>query len=210
VRPSRLLDPADRLRVERAVLEAEARTRGEIVVVVMRAAASYTGVRWGFATWLALLAGLGMAAFVPPAPVLALLGAQVAALALGHAVARIDPVLRWLVGTTQLAEAAGALARAQFAAQGLSRTLGRTGILILVSLLEHRVVVLADEGIHGQLDPGERWQDVVERTLQGLRAGRAADGLVAAVGLCGEILARHLPAGPRNPDELPRALVLED
>ena len=97
-----------------------------------------------------------------------------------------------------------------FAEQGLTRTRGRTGILIFVSLLERRVVVLADEGIDRALDPDESWQAVVDLAVAGLRSGAAAEGIEAAVRRCGAILARHLPPPAPNPDELPNALVLEE
>jgi putative membrane protein len=79
-----------------------------------------------------------------------------------------------------------------------------------VALLERRVIVLADDGIDRLCDPDERWDEVVELALRGLRNGRALDGLVAAVDRCGEILAHHHPTAPRNVDELPNAIVLED
>jgi len=79
-----------------------------------------------------------------------------------------------------------------------------------VALFERRAVVLADEGIHRALGPDERWDDVVAPVLAGLRDGRAADGLLAAVGRCGELLARRLPAAAREVNELPDPVVLED
>ena len=102
-------------------------------------------------------------------------------------------------------------ARYAFAANGLAHTRDRTGILIFVALLEHRVVVLADEGIHRALDPSESWQEVVDaRRRRACAAGRAEAGLEAAIRRCGEILARHVPAQGRNPDELANRIVLED
>jgi putative membrane protein len=83
-------------------------------------------------------------------------------------------------------------------------------VLILVAVFERRVVVLGDEGVERVLAPGESWADVVALAVSGLRSGRAADGLLAAVRRCGEILARALPSRPDDRDEIPRALVLED
>jgi putative membrane protein len=92
-----------------------------------------------------------------------------------------------------------------FAEHGLARTRGRTGVLILVATFERRVVVLGDEGVDRALSPGESWADVVALAADGLHAGRAIDGLLAAVQRCGEILARALPPAPENPDEIPTA-----
>src|SRR5690606_38102160 len=102
-------------------------------------------------------------------------------------------------------------ARRCFREQGLTRTRGRTGILLFVALRERRVVVLADAGIHRVLDPDERWEQVVDLVRAGLRDGRAVEGLEAGVRRCGEILARHVPVDPaRDLDELPNAIVVED
>jgi putative membrane protein len=210
VRPSQLLDPADRVRLEAAVLEAERDTAGEIVVVVARASDSYEAVGWRLGVALAALAFLALALFAPPVPYSLMLAAQATALLLGHALARIEPVLRWLLPDSTRSECVAERARRAFAEQGLQRTAGRSGILIFVSLLEHRVVVLADEGIHRALSPGESWDEVVQLILRGLREDRAVDGLIEGVRRCGEILAAHLPAPPRDPDELPNAVVLED
>jgi putative membrane protein len=212
MRPSRLLDPADRQRIEAAVIEAERATRGEIVVAVVRASDEYGSAGWRLAVALAALAFLGLAHLRPDLPLLAYLAAQGAALLAGHALARLDPVRRLLVSDDLAERRVRQRAARAFEENGLGRTAGRTGILLLASLLERRVVVLADEGVHRVLDLGESWQEVVDLAVAGLREGRPAEGLVAAVGRCGETLARHLPADrPRDLDELPNPpLVLED
>jgi putative membrane protein len=153
---------------------------------------------------------LVFAAFVPPPSLAAVLAVQVAALGAGHALARIAPVRRFFVSEELLEHAARRRAAAAFTQHGLHRTAAGTGILLLVALFEHRVVVLADEGVNRRLDPGESWQKVVDLVLEGIRAGRAGEGLVAAVRRCGEILAHPFPALARETDELPNALVIED
>ncbi len=210
MRPSRLIDPTDRLRIEAAVVEAEKRTRGEIVVVVARACDEYGSAGWRLGVALAAIGFLALALLAPDTSAARLLAAQAAGLGAGHLLARADPIRRRLI-SRELAEArVGERARRAFAENGLTRTRERNGILIFVALLERRVSVLADEGIDGAVAPGESWQDVVDRVLEGLRRGEAARGLVAAVERCGEILAAHVPAAERNPDELPNAVVLED
>jgi putative membrane protein len=212
MRPSQLLDPADRQRIETAVIEAERATTGEFVVAVVHASDEYGSAGWRLGVALAVLAFLGLVHFRPDLPLLAYLAAQGAALLVGHALCRLDPIRRLLLSDALAELRVRQRAVRAFAENGLSRTKGRTGILLLASLLERRVVVLADEGIHRALDPGESWQEVVDLAVAGLRAGRPAEGLLAAVGRCGEILARHLPTQPpRNLDELPNPpLVLED
>jgi putative membrane protein len=212
MRPSQLLDPADRQRIEVSVIEAERGTTGEIVVAVVHASDEYGSAGWRLGVALAVTAFLGLAHFRPELPLLAYLAAEGVALLAGHALARLDPIRRLLLSDALAELRVRQRAVRAFAENGLSRTRGRTGILLLASLLERRVVALADEGIHRALDPEESWQEVVDLAVAGLRAGRPAEGLLAAVGRCGEILARHLPTDPpRNLDELPNPpLVLED
>jgi putative membrane protein len=212
MRPSQLLDPADRQRIEAAVIEAERATAGEIVVAVVHASDEYGSAGWRLGMLLAVLAFLGLTLFAPDLPLLAYLGAQGVALLAGHGLARLDPVRRLLVSEALAEASVRRRAVRAFAEAGLRRTARHTGILLLASLLERRLVVLADEGIDRVLDPDESWQEVVDLAVQGLRARRPAQGLVDAVGHCGEILARHLPLEPpRNLDELPNPpLLLED
>ena len=210
MKPSKLFDPAARQRLEAAVFEAERGTAGEIVVVVARACDEYGGAPWRFGVLLAAITFAGLIAFAPPQSGWIYLAAQAVALLVAHALARIDALQRVLLPEPLVQESVAERARYAFAANGLTRTQNRTGILIFVALLEHRVVVLADEGIHRTLDPNESWQEVVDLAVAGLRDGRATDGLDAAIRRCGEILARHVPAQGRNPDELPNRIVLED
>jgi putative membrane protein len=210
MRPSDLVDAEARARLEAAVREAERSTGGEIVVAVVRASDAYASTGWWFGASLAALAFLALGLFAPPLPWIAYLAAQTAALALGLALARVDGVRRLCLRPEGVDLRDEERALRCFAEQGLTRTRGRTGILIFATLLERRVVVLADEGIDRALDPDESWQAVVDFAVDGMRRGAAAQGLEAAVRRCGAILARHLPPPAPNPDELPNSLVLED
>jgi putative membrane protein len=210
MRPTRLVDPAARQRLETTLFEVERHTRGEVVVVVVRACDEYGSAGWRLGVMLAALAFVALVVFAPPDTPWHLLAAQALALAAGHALARIDAIRRSLLPQPLVETRVAERARRAFAENGLAATRERTGILLFVALLERRVVVLADEGIHRALDPDERWQQVVDLAVAGLREGRAVDGLEAAVARCGEILARHVPAAEHDVDELPNRVVLED
>jgi putative membrane protein len=210
ISPSALLDPADRLRIEGAVLEAERNTSGEIVVAVVGSCAEYGSVGWRLGVAVALLGSLGALIFAPEMELGILLGVQAAGLVLGHLLARIQLVRRSLIAESFMQECAERRAWRAFAENGLARTAERTGILIFVALFEHRVIVLSDEGVDRVLDPGESWEEVVDLLLAGVGAKQAAEGILAAVKHCGEILQTHLPAAPKALNQLPTALILED
>ena len=211
MRASDLIDPAARQHLEAVVLEAERSTAGELVVAVVTACDGYANVGWRLGVLAAGAALIGLELLVPGSPWWLLLGVQAIALTAAHTAARVPAVRRKLLPADVVETRVHERAQRCFREQGLTRTRGRTGILLFVALLERRVVVLADEGIHRVLDPDERWEQVVDLVLAGLRAGRGVEGLEAGVRRCGEILARHVPIVPgRELDELPNAIVVED
>ncbi|MEM9174309.1 MAG: hypothetical protein AAGC67_03680 [Myxococcota bacterium] len=210
MRPSKLIGPAERERIEAAVQAAEASTAGEIVVSIVRDADPHPAAAWRLGVGLAAIALV--ASFYLPVEglIFEIFGLQVGALVLGHALCRIDAIRRVFVTDRELQLRAERAAFHAFQEQGIRRTSGRTGILIFVALLEHRVVVLADEAIDRALEPGESWNEIVDLILSGIRAGRITDGLEDAIARCGEILSHPLPVQPDDEDEIPHALVLSD
>ena len=123
--------------------------------------------------------------------------------ALATAVLSIPPLRARLPTGESAAERVRRAAMDYFLSSDLRATQGRTGVLIFAALAEHRVEVLADEGVHG-LAPKDAWSGVVADLTAGLKAGQIADGFVAAVGRAGAILAEHAPrAGGEDRNELP-------
>ncbi|MEM7410198.1 MAG: hypothetical protein AAF430_08200 [Myxococcota bacterium] len=210
MRPSTWIDADGRERLEATIHEVERATEGELIVVVVPACDAYADVGWRVGVTFALLAYLGVAIAFPPQPFWLYLGVQGLALALGHALARLAPLRRLLLPGPWVEHRLAQRARRAFTEHGLARTRRQTGILVLVSLLERRVIVLGDAGINAVLDPDESWQQVVDLAVKGLHAGQPVDGLDTALRRCGEILARHFPAPTPREDQLPNAVILED
>lgn len=86
------------------------------------------------------------------------------------------------------------------------RTHGRTGILIYLSLAEHRAEIVADEAIASRVAP-EVWGDAMAAMLAELKQDRLADGLIAAVEQVGGVLAEHFPREENDVNELPDRLI---
>ena len=200
MRAEQLFDAAARDAIERAVQEAERRTSGEIVPVVVDRSHDYAGVRAVAAALLAFAASAVVLA-LPVQPVFWLPPAQVVAFALGYWLAGRRVVLRQLIPDGIREQAVDRGARLAFLEHGLVETRDRTGILIYVSLLEHRVEVLADRGIDRAVEPGT-WNGVVDTILSGIAQRRAEEGLVEAIRRCGDLLAADFPPRPDDTDEL--------
>ncbi len=193
-------------RIRQAVIAAESKTAGEIVPMLVASSARYTE-----AELLGLIAGLlaGMIAEFfwsdPWGSEFLNLWPVAGALA-GFLLCRIPAIKRLLIPRNRVAEAVHALALASFTEHGLHYTRDHTGILILVSLLEHRVEVLADRGINAKVAAGT-WQEISTILVEGLKSDRACDAFCAAIARCGEILTAHFPRRPDDKDELADSLV---
>lgn len=86
------------------------------------------------------------------------------------------------------------------------RTHGRTGVLIYLSLAEHRAEIVADEAIASKVAP-EVWGDAMATLVSGIRAGHSAQGLIGAVEQVGAVLAQHFPRAADDKNELPDRLI---
>ncbi|WP_432767770.1 MAG: hypothetical protein HEQ22_10045 [Sphingopyxis sp.] len=87
-----------------------------------------------------------------------------------------------------------------------AKTLGRTGVLLYLSLKEHRADIVADEAIAAKVAP-EVWGDAMDALVERVRAGQPGEGMAAAVTGMGAVLAQHFPKGEDNPNELPDRLI---
>ncbi len=211
------LSDTDLDRIRAAVAEAERRTSGEIVPYLVERSGGYEVAVWRGASMAALGAML--------AAVLVLqvydgwgLGwlyaswglALVASLAgvAGALLATAAPVKRVLAGEARLARRVHRRASIAFLEEEVFSTRDRTGILLFVSLFEHRIEVLGDTGINEQVSADE-WIEVVDTVRRGIKQGRLADGLVEAIGRCGKLLEeKGVAIKPDDTDELPDSIRL--
>ena len=199
----RFFPPEARERVARAVREAEAKSLGQIVPVVVERSGRYPEVPWMGGVLLAALATAVAEVSRLGATVWELPFLQLAAGLLGGILARLDPVERLLAGRRDLEAAVRSRAERAFLANGLNRTERGTGVLVFASLLERRALVLGDHGIHEKMGD-EGWRQGVEVLVAGIRRGDPAAGFCDAIALVGAKLAEHFPrtGGGPGPNEL--------
>ncbi|MCX6584592.1 MAG: TPM domain-containing protein [Candidatus Aminicenantes bacterium] len=88
-----------------------------------------------------------------------------------------------------------------FMEAGVYDTRDRTGILIFISQLEHRVELLADKGINQKI-PQEKWDSIVNHIVAGVKSGRLVQHLTESIAECGRLLAEHFPIQPDDVNEL--------
>jgi putative membrane protein len=199
--------------VEDAIRAAEARTSGEIVPMIVRRSSTIGHVP-------VILACLLVAFFVivdGPGWQYEWIGEHwawylvdtIALLLLSGQLARIPLLQRLLTTSADQALQVDMRAQIEFYQSNLHATADATGVLLLVSLMEHRAVVLADEAIAARV-PAETWDEVIGLTIDGIKKGHVGLGLVAAVERCGDILATEFPIGEDDANELHDTLIIRE
>ena len=219
------LDDAGRKLVSEAVTQAESATSGEIVTVLADASDGYTDVAL---LWAAGAAFTAMSVFAAiPRPFLDLwdrlfggwghqwttgeLASMVIVLGLIKFLA-VMLLQQWqplrfalIPGPTKTIRVHNQAVR-QFKVGAERRTTGRTGVLIYLSMREHRAEIVADESIAAKV-PAEVWGEAMADMLSHIRKGRIAEGLAAGIRDVGFVLAEHFPRGADDENELPDRLI---
>ncbi len=215
----------DHARVSRAIAEAEAKSDGEIVTMVSELSDSYhdVGLHWAVAAligvlawaaafprvlenlWHGLFGGWGstpsLGALLFFLMVVAVLLFTVVLLAL-----RSMPLRLALTPGATKTRRVRRRAVALFKAAAERRTVGRTGILIYLSTGEHRAEIVADEAIVKVTTP-DTWGEAMAALVAEVRAGRPGEGMVAAIGIVGDVLAEHFPRSSTDTNEIPDKLI---
>jgi putative membrane protein len=201
-----MLSMDDQARLANAIRDVEDDTSGEIVVVVSERADTYRAIPILWALLVALALPWPLIEFTD------LSASRIFMLQLGVALllslVLSLPKLRFRLVPRSIkrAQAHEAAAR-EFIRRGLTRTQGKTGVLIYVALAEHHAEILADTGIADRVGP-DVWGDIVLELTAAIKAGAMADGLIAAIKRAGAILAEHAPPRFEDEDELPNKIIL--
>jgi len=219
------MSDADHDKVSAAIAAAEAKSNGEIVAVATPLSDAYHDVALHWAL-VPLFAVLAWAAWRPtaltwwyefllggwtPEPTLSqLLTLLMFFAALKFTVALL--ILKYMPLRLALTPGATKHRRVRrravtvFRAAAERRTEGRTGILIYLSMGERRAEIVADEAILKVTDE-HTWGEAMAALLVEVRAGRPADGIVAAIERVGAVLAEHFPRSEGDVNEIPDKLI---
>jgi putative membrane protein len=200
---------ADDLRALHAALSAaEQRTVGEIVPVVLERSDRHPQAEWIAGVLTAVAGTTALSAWLPWGQPALVLACQFALGLVGWGAARLLPDFRRnFVSAARATEMAEEQAVQEFHALELHRTRERTGVLLLVSLLEHRVVVLGDEGIDREVG-AERWGATADVVLAGIRSGSLRAGLERGIAAVADVLAERFPWREGDRDEIPDRIVV--
>jgi putative membrane protein len=194
-------------KIEAAVKKAETTTSGEIVPMVVNSSYEYPRADLIGGGTLALAIGLIFSWAVGGESIWWFLPAFIVGFFVFQQLIRNLPGLkRKLINPQEFDIEVREKALVSFVEHGLHETRDKTGILILISLFEHRVQVLADSGINAKV-PEHTWEEIVAIIIDGLKTGNTCAATCQAVERCGELLQEHFPRKHDDTDELPNLII---
>lgn len=221
----RPLTPADQQRVAQAVAQAEARTSGEILCVVTEEVSDYRETVLAWAAGVALLLPpLAFALGAQPLSLADALGgwsiahspaaearvglaltlyaaAQAVLFVAVALIVSIPAVRRPLTPGFLKERRVGRAALQQFTVMSQHLAAGQTGVLIFASVADRRIEIVADARVHAEIGDAA-WASVIAEAVAEMRARGPGEGMVRAVQLSGELMARLFPDDGR-PGSLP-------
>ena len=207
------LPETDQKRIASVVAATEKRTAGEIVCMIVSSSYHYPMADVLGATALALPLALLATHFLGG---WLWLGTQNMWLFLGFLaiffalfkwiVGRCPPLKRRFISRREIDEEVEEAAVNGFFRKGLYRTRDANGVLLFISVFEHKVWLLADKGLHEKV-PQEKWNQLVGRITRGIRSGQGAEAICESIQDIGDLLQTHFPIQPGDTNELNNLII---
>jgi putative membrane protein len=189
-------------KVAAAVAEVERQSSAEVVVALRKISGYYrhTDYLCGLAL---LVASLLIFLFHPEPFDIDLYAIEAAGFfAFGAVTSAFFPMLRrGLTSSRLMADNARTAARAAFVELGVSRTRGRHGVLVFISMFERKVEIVTDIGVD-EAALGPLWKDALHR-LTGAVEKPDFDRFLEALKAMGPALSKAVPRAADDENELP-------
>lgn len=206
---SKLLTNQDKAQIIEAVQQVEKKTSGEIVPLVVASSDTYplSNTIGGFT--MAMVLSICATQLLGTENMWVFLAILMGAFIVFHEIVkRALPLKRLFISDQEIDEEVEESAISAFYRNGLYKTKNETGVLVYISVFEHRVWVLADRGINEKVNP-ETWQEVVDMITIGIKKKTTGESIVKAIHRIGEILEAHFPVKPDDANELKNLIVGE-
>lgn len=209
------LSDHDRSRLNVHVDETEKRTRTQIVLTVIQRSDTYAELPWKAFALGASVAGLLLLLidwwlydwYAHVTPLITMVGVLACGALLALLTVMIPRFSRYLLSDYRAEVEVQQYAKSLFLDRELFATRKRTGILLLVSLFERRVVILADKGLDERLKEDDV-QNIIATMTPLLKRKQISQAFDAGLDQLSHILTTTAPDA--GDDELPNEIIEEE
>jgi uncharacterized membrane protein len=92
---------------------------------------------------------------------------------------------------------------------GMDKTAQHNGVLIYLAHVDHKFAIIGDKGIN-KVVPPDFWETTKVAMRAHFAGGNLAQGIISAIALAGEELARFFPYAQGDVNELPNEIIFMD
>lgn len=93
---------------------------------------------------------------------------------------------------------------------GMDKTHLRNGVLIYISVADHKAAIYADEGINETVGKQEFWNEALELMLTQFKLNEIRLGISKGVKKVGELLKEYYPIADDDKNELENEVIIEE
>jgi putative membrane protein len=207
VRARDFASSAEKKKIRQAVQDAEKGTSGDIAVMVVDASDRYREAELIGGLFFAALLSLVLSLWFHYITIWFYIPVTCLLVFPGIALFRRFPHMKLaFLGRARIEEEVRERAVYAFFQKGVHKTEEETGILIFISLLERKVWILGDRGIHAKIAP-DFWRSLAKELVDGIKGDRPLDALCTVIEKCGVELARHFPNRGNRTNQLEDDLI---
>ncbi|MEK7449851.1 MAG: hypothetical protein AAB019_10270 [Planctomycetota bacterium] len=204
-----LLTEQEKSEIIQAIKEAEKQTSCEFVVTEIEQCDDYNSVRFLWGIIFAIMVALALE-LIHSGKVLNVLLAETSGFIIGFFVLGRIPILkRLLVHRRKILDEVNYRAWAEFYNQGLYKTREENGILIMLSVFEKMVVIMADQGVNRQVTP-DYWEVLKNKIIDGIKQKNAGPVIAEVIKSTAEELKKHFPVRPDDKNELSDGVITKN
>jgi putative membrane protein len=213
---SQYIQTSELVEIEKQIESLEQKTEAEIIPVIVRSSSNYLQAQVTLILMAALVFIVAWEMLVPhlywdywPRAVGLMCIGLFFIFILAPRLSRYGVLQRLLTVRSEELEQCWKRARIEFYENRLHHTADSVGVLIYISLLEHVVIVLADQKIAKKLPP-DTWQKVVDQIVTGLKNKKMAQGLKNGLEECSRLLIENFPVKLQDTNELPNHVIIKE
>jgi len=176
------------------------------VAVLTQKSSDYTTIAILVASLIAILLPAFILTWKPDMKALHIYEIQVIVFAIAYLLFSIDRIQQIFIPKKILHKKASTKAYESFMTLRLHQTTNHQGVMIFVSVFEHFVEIIVDNGVSNKLS-NSIWQDIIDEFTADVRNDKFESGYVKAINSIGNILKVEFPVQYNDKNELSNHLL---
>lgn len=206
-----MINEKDKQLIKSLIKEAETKSHSEIVPMIINHSDHYPAAHFRAAIIVSFIFSLAL--YFSPLSIINpiyYLWVQIPGLLIGYFLGQFPPITRLLITKKEIDAEVAQKGYEAFFTHNLHLTAKHTGVLILISLMEKRIKIIADAGIAKKVEQ-KVWDQIVYEFTENIHQGHFVDGLKKCIEATSNVLEYHFPTdgNAERSNELSNELIVE-